>query len=98
MKQRAYDITRDYKATGNKAVDGVASCIMWHRQRQITLKAIHLKPNLYGQFKLYVEKELMGKELEPDQPLSMDGVEIEMGSILQVLAILPERWPVIYSA
>ncbi|MGN6416137.1 MAG: hypothetical protein ACTHMC_01505 [Pseudobacter sp.] len=98
MKQRAYDITRDYKATGNKAVDGVASCIMWHRERSIALKAIHLKPLLYDQFKIYVEKVLLGKELEDEQPLSMDGVEIEQGSWLQRLAILPERWPIIAQA
>lgn len=93
MSKRAYDITRDYKATGNKAIDAVASCIIYHRQRRVALKAIHLKQPYYDWFKMGVEV-LQGKPLEDDQPLAMDGVDIELGSRFQSKPILPEEWPV----
>ena len=91
MAKRAYNILRDYQPTGNKAIDAVASCIMWHRERNIALKAIHLKQPYYDWFKMGVEV-LQGKPLEEDQLLSMDAVEIELGSKFQSKAILPERW------
>lgn len=91
MNKRAYNILTDYRATGNKAIDAVASCIIWHRQRNIALKAIHLKEPYYSWFFMGVEV-LQGKPLEDETPLSMDGVQIEKGSRFQSKPILPERW------
>jgi hypothetical protein len=91
MSKRAYDILRDYRATGNKAIDAVASCIMWHRQRKIALKAIHLKEHYYDWFRTGVEV-LQGKRLEDGQLMQFDGVDIEKGSRFQREAILPEVW------
>lgn len=97
MGKRAYDITRDYKPTGCKAIDAVASCIIFHRQRKIALKAIHLKQPYYDWFKMGTEV-LQGKSIEEGQQLSMDGVEIELGSRFQSKSILPEPWPVTFEA
>ena len=82
---------RDYRATGNRAIDGVASCIIWHRQRGIALKAIHLKEMYYDWFRMGVEV-LQGKPLEEGQLMQFDGVNIEKGSRLQRSAILAELW------
>lgn len=91
--KRPYDITRDFKATGNKAIDAVASCLIWHQQRKVALKAVHLKEPYYSWFKMGVEL-LQGAPLEDGQGLSFNSVEIEKGSRFQVNYILPEPWPV----
>ena len=82
---------RDFRPTGNKAIDGVASCIMWHRERRIALKAIHLKELYYDWFRKGVEV-LQGKPLEDGQLMQFDGVNIEKGGRFQRAVILPELW------
>lgn len=89
--KRPYDITRDYRPCGNKAIDRVAVCIIWHQQRKIALKAIHLKEMYYDWFRKGVEI-LQGSRLEDETPLQMYGVNIEKGDRFQTKPILPERW------
>lgn len=86
-----YNIVTDYKATGNKALDGAASCIIYHRKKNIALAAIYLKPLYYEWFKKGTEI-LLGRELEEGELMTMDGVNIELGSIFQSVAILPKLW------
>ena len=88
---KSYNILTDYKATGNKAIDAVASCIMWHRKRRLALKAIYLKPMYYDWFKRGVEI-LQGRELLEGELLNMDAVNIEKGSTFQSKPILPKLW------
>ncbi len=92
-KNRAYDIAKDYRATGNKVMDTVASILIWHQNRKIPLKSISIKEPYYGRFKQEVEK-LQGHPLEDEQPLSFNSVNIERGSFLQRSIMLVEKWPV----
>ena len=79
---------KEYKATGVRAVDAVAACIAWHREKQIPIKAIDLRPMAYEQFEYYF-KDLMGEDYGG---ITWDGVEIRKGSILQTTSLLPELW------
>ena len=90
-EKRKFDICRDYKATGNTAIDAVASCIMWHRQRKISLKAIHLQLYWYEKFKKGTE-EMLGRSLNEGELMSMDSVNIEKGSLFQPRPFSPETF------
>lgn len=92
-QKKPYNILTDYVPTGCKAIDAVASCIMFHRERKIALKAIHLKQPYYDWFKVGTEI-LQGRKLEEGELMAMDGVDIELGSRFQSKTILPELWPV----
>ena len=91
MIKKNYDITKDYRACGNMAIDGVASCIMYHRKLKIGLRAIYLKPFWYELFKKGTIN-ILGRPLEEGEFLSMDGINIEKGSLFQSKPILPETF------
>ena len=82
---------KEYKAVNVQAVDMCASCIFSHRIKNMPIKAIHLLPRMYDQFKQYVERELE-RELTPDDGLEFDGVYIERGSQQQSTPLLVELW------
>lgn len=91
MSKKPFNIATDYKSFGNKAMDAVASCILWHREQKIALKAIHLKQPYYDWFKKGVEV-LQGHPLEDGQLMTFDAVNIEKGDRFQLKPVLPERW------
>lgn len=79
--------TRQY----NKAVDMVAASIAIHRDRMIPVKAIHLTPEYYSLFKIWVEKK-MGRELQEGEKFEFDTVNIELGTTAQRTPLLIELW------
>ena len=87
MKFNWNEYTRQYV----QAVDMCAACIFSHRQRMIPIRAIHLLPNMYGQFKLWTEKNL-GRELLPEEELQFDDVKIALGDSKQKTPLLVELW------
>lgn len=91
MSKRPFDINRDYVSFGNKAMDAVASCILWHRERRIALKAIFLTQRYYDWFRAGVEV-LQGHPLEDGQLMTFDSVNIEKGDRFQSKPILPQTW------
>ncbi|WP_315823014.1 hypothetical protein [Paraflavitalea speifideaquila] len=91
--KRPYDITKDFRPTGCKAIDQVASCIIFYQQRCIALKAIHLKEPYYSWFKMGLEV-LNGRPMLEGEEMAFNGIDIEKGSRFQTDPILPERWPV----
>lgn len=91
MNRKRFDLEKDYRPTGNKAMDGVASCILWHRLKKIALRAIFLKQPYYDWFRAGVEL-LQGKKLEEGQMMTFDSVNIEVGTRFQNEVILPQRW------
>lgn len=82
---------KEYKPVGVQAIDMSASVIFAHRLKAIPLKALHLLPRMYAQFKKWTELEL-GRELMDDEKMEMDGVYIELGSQQQSTPILVELW------
>jgi hypothetical protein len=95
MPNKPYNILTDYKGSGNNIVDAIALCIMYHRKKKIGLKAIHLKPPVYDQFKKWFIKEYevtQGKKFSEEILISFDKVDIEKGSIFQSNPILPEYY------
>ena len=80
-----------YTRTYVQAVDMCAAGILAHRLKQLPLKAIYLWPDMYKQFKGYVEKNL-GRELTPGEKLEFDGVYIEEGTRSQSTPLLMELW------
>ena len=93
MSRQGYNILTGFKATGNKAIDGVASCIIWHRERKVAIKSIYLKEAYYDLFRKGVEA-LQNRRLEEGELMQFDGVLIEKGSRFQRSIILPEAWTV----
>lgn len=91
MSKKPYNILTDYKSVGNKAIDAVASCICWHRERKIALKAIFLTEIYYDWFRAGIEV-LNGGPLQEGQQMTFDAVNIEKGSSFQSKPILPQRW------
>jgi hypothetical protein len=82
---------KEWKGTGVQSVDMVASAIFTHRLKYLPIKAIHLLPNMYDQFRLWLEKK-SGKELEDGQGMQMDSVAIERGSVTQSTPLLIQLW------
>lgn len=82
---------KNYKPVGVQSVDMCASVIFGNRVKSIPIKAVHLLPRMYGQFKLWAEKNLE-RELLPDEKLEFDGVYIEEGSDQQTTPLLVELW------
>ena len=68
-----------------------AATIVANRAKMIPVKAIHLWPSMYDQFKRWAEK-LIGRELEPGELLEFDTVKIERGDSRQATPILVEIW------
>jgi hypothetical protein len=86
---KPFNILTDYKGSNNRAVDAVASCIMYFRKRHIGLKAIHLKEPYYSQFLKWTESNL-GRKLEDGELVQFDKVDIDKGSVFQIKEIQPE--------
>jgi hypothetical protein len=87
----AYNILKDYQPTGNKAIDNAAAIVMWHRKRNIALKAIHIKQPYYDWFKRGTEI-ILGRELEEGEMMSIDAVYIELGSRFQSTPMVAQTW------
>jgi hypothetical protein len=90
-KQHSLINWKEWKGTGVQAVDMCASAILSHRIKYLPLKAIHLLPNMYDQFRLWLEKK-SGKELEEGQGIQFDSVNIERGQAQQSTPLLLELW------
>ena len=93
--KKPYDITKDYKPSGNGIVDMLAICIISHRKNRIGLKTIYLKEPFYSKFKDWITKEYQRVEGTPfpeGAPLSFDKVDIEKGSRFQLDAMSVETF------
>lgn len=82
---------KDYERQHVQAVDMCAAAIVAHRVKNIPLKAIHLWPDMYKQFKGWTEKNLK-RELQDGEQMEFDGVNIEMGTKQQKTPLLLELW------
>jgi hypothetical protein len=82
---------KTFKATGVQAVDMCANTIYVNRRNYIPVKAIHLVPRLYGQFRLWTEKNIK-RELNEDEGIEFDGVYIEKGTDSQSTPLVVELW------
>ena len=71
-----------YERTHNTAIDQCASIIGVARDRNVGIKALHLKPIYFEWFKSGVQT-LMNRPLNEDEKLQFDGVDIEKGSVFQ---------------
>lgn len=88
-----FDI-RDYQRTHVTAVDLVANVIFYYRKLKMPLKSITLKPRHYNQFKEYVIKKIGEEQFyERGALMQMDGVNIELGSNLQLKQVVVDFWP-----
>jgi hypothetical protein len=82
---------KEYTAQGVQSVDMCAAAIYSHRLKNIPIKAIHLMPRMFGQFKQWMEKKA-GRELTDEDNFQMDGVNIECGNQQQTTPLLIELW------
>lgn len=88
-----FDI-RDYQRTHVTAVDLVANVIFYYRKLKMPLKSITLKPRHYNQFKEWVIKNIGEEQFyERGALMQMDGVNIELGSNLQLKQVVVDFWP-----
>lgn len=74
-----------------QAVDMCAACIATHRDKMLPIKAIHLLPRMYDQFKDWTQKNL-NRELAEGEKISFDDVYIEKGTASQSTPLLIEMW------
>lgn len=74
-----------YERTYNNAIDIVAQCVGYHRQKGSPLKAIILKPASYMLFKKGIEVLMAknGRKNEPLNEMTFDGVLIKEGDARQ---------------
>jgi hypothetical protein len=82
---------KNYKPQNVQAVDMCAATIYTHREKLIPIKAIHLLPRMFEQFKRWTEKQL-GRELNEGEGLQFDDVNIELGTASQSTPLLIELW------
>jgi len=82
---------KEYPRQHVQAVDMCAACIFTHRVKFIPIKAIHLYPNMYEQFKQWAGK-MRGSEIEDDERLEFDSVEICKGYAGQSTPMVIEVW------
>lgn len=82
---------KEYVVQNVKAVDMCAAAICLHRSKHLPLKAIHLIPKMYDQFKSWTEKNLE-RELLPDEKIQFDEVNIEKGWEHQSTPLVLEMW------
>lgn len=82
---------KKYKPVGVQSVDMCASVIFAHRQKAIPIKAVHLLPRMHEQFQWWTQNQL-GRELNPDEKMTMDGVYIEKGYARQTTPVVVELW------
>lgn len=80
-----------YERQNVQAVDMCASCIFTHRQKLIPIKAIHLYPKMYEQFKQWLGKK-RGSEIGDDERMEFDSVEICKGYAGQSTPMVVELW------
>lgn len=103
----SYNIEKHYQATGNKAIDGCASAIMYFRQRRKALAAIWLTEKYFDWYAAGIAtisglrpfdrdgllaQGTLGIDDDGREYFLMDGVKICQGSKLQVAPILPQQW------
>lgn len=79
------------KSTGCGPVDLCANYIAYYRKLQMPVKSLSLHPKLYGQFKLWVEKNA-GTEATETKKFEMDSVHIDEGSRFQTKPIIITFW------
>lgn len=72
-------------------VDMCAAIIMEHRAHTKPIKAIHLRPHEYQEFKTWLCRQL-GRELNAGEKMQFDDVYIEQGDKHQVSRFLIEMW------
>lgn len=82
---------KQYKSQGVQAVDMCAASIALHREKMLPIKAIHLLPSMYAQFKNWLEKT-MERELLADEKMQFDDVYIELGDRTQSTPLLIEMY------
>lgn len=80
-----------YEKQNVEAVDMCAAVIFAHRAKYIPIKAIHLRPKMYSEFKSWAQKNL-GRDLESHEKLEFDSVHIELGTSRQASQLLIELW------
>lgn len=85
-----YDFSK-FQRTYNKAIDECASIIGLARDRNVPIKALHLRPVYYEWYKSGVQT-LMDRPLVEDEKMQFDGVDIEKGSKLQTRNIVIEYY------
>lgn len=90
LKAKGFD-WQQYQRQHVQAVDMVAAVIFAHRAKNIPIKAVHLTPQMHGQFKQWVERNLQ-RELEEGEKMEFDSVNVEEGSRGQSTPILIELW------
>lgn len=83
---------KDYKMTGNVAVDMVAACVLTYRKQQRALKSVKLRPAYFGKFRLWVKKEF-GEEAAISMRYEFDGVHVDLGTRFQLQPLEVEFWP-----
>jgi len=82
---------KEYKSQGVQSVDMCASVIFQHRKRFLPIKAIHLYPRMYEQFKSFTQKNL-GRDLEDGEQITFDSVEIVKGYSSQKTPLVIEMF------
>lgn len=80
-----------YQRTHNTAIDQCASIIGLARDRNVGIKALHLKPLFFEWFKSGVQT-LMDRPLIEGEKMQFDGVDIERGDRFQTKNILIEYY------
>ena len=80
-----------YKPQGVTSVDMAASIIVAHRLKHVPIKTIHMIPRHYDTFRKWFEK-VSGREHNPKETLTFDGVDIVCGTKYQNAAMLIELW------
>jgi hypothetical protein len=82
---------KQYKQQHVQVVDMCAATIFAHRQKMLPLRAIHLLPRMYEQFRAWAEKHL-GRELAEGEGIEFDSVHIERGSASQSTPLVIELY------
>lgn len=83
---------KNYEPTCNLAVDAVAACVYFYRQRKRALKTIYLTPKYYELFKLWVIVNF-GQEKADSMKWEFDGVNIEKGTRFQLKPLVWDFYP-----
>ncbi len=81
----------NYQKQNVAAVDMSAAIVAAHRTQILPIKAIHLRPKQYEEFKSWLQTNLK-RDLREDEKMELDGVYIEKGSGRQHSTYLVELW------
>jgi hypothetical protein len=83
---------KNYEPTSNLAVDAVASCVYFYRQKRRALKTIYLSASYYALFKVWVMVNF-GEEKALTSNWEFDGVNIAAGTRFQTKPLVWDFWP-----